>query len=102
MRILVTGGAGFVGSHLVDGLVSAGYDVRIIDALVDQVHGGKVPAHLNPSAEFIHADLNDRTSVQRALDGVDAVFHEAAEVGIAQSMYEIYRYIKGNDLATAV
>lgn len=100
-RALVTGGAGFVGSHLVDSLVSAGYKVRIIDALVEQVHGGKIPEHLNPDAEFIHANLNDREAVAKALHGVEVVFHQAAEVGIAQSMYEIHRYVHGNDLATA-
>jgi dTDP-L-rhamnose 4-epimerase len=102
MKILVTGGAGFVGSHLVDGLIAAGHEVRIIDALVDQVHRGRVPAYLNRHAEFVHADLNDRAEVSNALDGVEAVFHEAAKVGIAQSMYEIYRYVRGNDLGTAV
>ena len=102
MKVLVTGGAGFVGSHLVDALVEAGHDVRILDSLVEQVHGGKAPDHINPNAEFIHADLCDAHEVKRALNDVDIVYHQAAEVGIAQSMYEITRYVRGNDLGTAV
>lgn len=102
MNILVTGGAGFVGSHLTDELVRQGHTVRIIDSLVEQVHGGRPPEHLNRHAEFVHADLCDADAVKRALDGVEVVYHQAAEVGIAQSMYEIVRYVKGNDLGTAV
>jgi dTDP-L-rhamnose 4-epimerase len=102
INILVTGGAGFVGSHLTDALVEKGHRVRVIDSLVEQVHGGCVPEHLNKNAEFIHADLCDADAVKKALDGIDVVYHQAAEVGIAQSMYEIVRYVKGNDLGTAV
>jgi dTDP-L-rhamnose 4-epimerase len=102
MKVLVTGGAGFIGSHIVDLLVESGHDVKIIDSLVEQVHGGSVPEHLNPDAEFIHADLCDQDAVGRALDGVEAVCHQAAEVGIAQSMYDISRYARANDLGTAV
>ena len=100
--ILVTGGAGFIGSHLVDALVDQGHRVRILDSLVDQVHGGKTPEHLNPKAEFIRGDVCDAEAVARALDGIDVVYHEAAEVGVGQSMYEIVRYVKANDLGTAV
>lgn len=102
MNVLVTGGAGFVGSHLVDKLDEKGFNVRILDSLVEQVHGGRVPEHLNSDAEFIHADLCDADAVKKALDGIDVVYHQAAEVGIAQSMYEITRYVKANDLGTAV
>jgi dTDP-L-rhamnose 4-epimerase len=102
MNILVTGGAGFIGSHLVDALVEQGHRVRILDSLVGQVHGGSVPVHLNPQAEFIEADVCDVAAVSKALDGIDVVFHEAAEVGVGQSMYEIVRYVKANDLGTAV
>ena len=85
--MLVTGGAGFIGSHLVDALVGEGHRVRILDALVPQVHGDAVPPHLNPNAEFLRADVCSRDAVDNALEGIDAVFHEAAEVGVGQSMY---------------
>jgi len=102
MNILVTGGAGFIGSHLVDGLVAKGHSVRILDSLVEQVHGDGVPPHLNQSAEFIRGDVCDAATVAKALDGIDVVYHQAAEVGVGQSMYEIVRYVKANDLGTAV
>jgi dTDP-L-rhamnose 4-epimerase len=100
--VLVTGGAGFIGSHLVDELIARGYRVRILDSLVSQVHGEQLPSYLNPKAEFIQGDVCDRSLVNKALDGVDAVFHEAAEVGVGQSMYELRRYVEANDLGTAV
>jgi dTDP-L-rhamnose 4-epimerase len=100
-NILVTGGAGFIGSHLVDALIERGHRVRILDSLVEQVHGGKVPEHLNKNAEFIQADVCDAEAVAKALDGIDVIYHEAAEVGVGQSMYEIVRYVKANDLGTA-
>src|SRR5690606_23300084 len=102
LGILVTGGAGFIGSHLVDALVERGHRVRIFDSLVEQVHGGKVPEHLNADAEFVRGDMCDAEAVRTALDGIDVVYHQAAEVGVAQSMYEIVRYVKANDLGTAV
>lgn len=102
-NVLVTGGAGFIGSHLVDALVDQGHRVRVLDALVSQVHGENAgPTYLNPGAEFIQADICDRNAVAAALDGIDIVFHEAAEVGVGQSMYEIERYVRANDLGTAV
>ena len=100
--ILVTGGAGFIGSHLVDALIERGHRVRILDDLVSQVHGDKPPAHLNPKAEFIRADVNDRAALQKALEGVSVVYHEAAEVGVGQSMYEPERYMRANTLGTTV
>ncbi|HMJ07840.1 MAG TPA: NAD-dependent epimerase/dehydratase family protein [Pyrinomonadaceae bacterium] len=101
-NILVTGGAGFIGSHLVDALVERGHRVRILDSIVEQVHGGDVPEHLNKEAEFIRGDVCDADVVAKSLEGIDVVYHEAAEVGVGQSMYEIVRYVKANDLGTAV
>jgi dTDP-L-rhamnose 4-epimerase len=102
-NVLVTGGAGFIGSHLVDGLVNQGHRVRVLDALVEQVHGANAaPNHVNPEAEFVRGDVCDRAAVDAALEGIDVVFHEAAEVGVGQSMYEIERYVRANDLGTAV
>jgi len=102
LNVLVTGGAGFVGSHLVDALVEKGHRVRILDSLVEQVHHGKIPEYLNKNAEFIKADVADADAVAKALDGIDAVYHQAAAVGVVQSMYEIPRFVKANDLGTAV
>jgi dTDP-L-rhamnose 4-epimerase len=101
-KILVTGGAGFIGSHLTDALIERGHQVRVLDLLVPQVHSNGTAQYLNPKAEFIHGDVCDAGTVQRALDGVEAVFHEAAEVGVGQSMYEIDRYVRANDLGTGV
>ena len=102
MNILVTGGAGFIGSHLVDALIERGHTVRILDSLVEQVHGGGAPSHLSKEAEFVKADVCDAEAVRVALDDIDVVYHQAAEVGVGQSMYEIVRYVKANDLGTAV
>lgn len=102
MNILVTGGAGFIGSHLVDALVAQGHRVRILDSLVEQVHGASAPPHLNHGAEFIQGDVCDAEAVAAALNDIDVVYHQAAEVGVGQSMYEIVRYVKANDLGTAV
>ena len=101
-NILVTGGAGFIGSHLVDALIEKGHQVRILDSLVSQVHEDGLPEHLNPSAEFVRGDVCDPTIVEKALEDVNVVFHEAAEVGVGQSMYEVQRYVRANDLGTAV
>ena len=103
LTVLVTGGAGFIGSHLVDALVARGHQVRILDSLVPQVHGqAAAPRYLNPAAEFVRGDVTDRAAVERAVEGVDAVFHQAAEVGVGQSMYEIQKYVGANDFGTAV
>ena len=100
-NVLVTGGAGFIGSHLVDALVGQGHRVRVLDCLVSQVHGGKKPVHLNRYAEFVFGDVGDVDALKRALKGVDVVYHKAAEVGVGQSMYEMQRYVRGNSLATS-
>lgn len=102
MNILVTGGAGFIGSHLVDALLERGHHVRVLDSLVEQVHGATPPSHLNPKAEFIKGDVCDAEIVAKALDGIEVIYHQAAEVGVGQSMYEIVKYVKANDLGTAV
>src|SRR6266446_2875106 len=100
--ILVTGGAGFIGSHLVDALVEQGHRVRVLDAVVPQVHTGNEPEFLNQKSEFLRGDICDRTLVQKALDGVSVVFHQAAEVGVGQSMYEMERYVRANTLGTSI
>jgi len=102
-RVLVTGGAGFIGSYLVDTLVREGYGVRVFDSLEPQVHGtgGRAPEFLNPSAELVVGDVRDRIALQGALDGIDVVFHCAAAVGVGQSMYEIHRYVEANTLGGA-
>jgi dTDP-L-rhamnose 4-epimerase len=104
VKILVTGGAGFIGSHLVDALLGAGHRVRVLDSLDPQVHGpgAKPPAHLDPRAELIVGDVRDARAVARALDGVEAVFHEAAAVGVGQSMYQIEHYVSVNSVGAAV
>jgi len=98
--ILVTGGAGFIGSFTVELLVEKGYDTRILDNLEPQVHG-KAPDYLNPAAEFIRGDIRNRVELKNAIEGVDAVFHLAAAVGVGQSMYEIDKYVSVNTQSTA-
>jgi dTDP-L-rhamnose 4-epimerase len=105
-KVLVTGGAGFIGSFIVDELLRQGYDVRVFDSLETQVHGplreqGRAPEYLAPEAEFVVGDVRDRDAVVSALDGVDFLYHEAAAVGVPQSMYEIRRYTDINSLGGA-
>ncbi|RWD38651.1 SDR family NAD(P)-dependent oxidoreductase [Mesorhizobium sp.] len=99
-RILVTGGCGFIGRHVAQELVEHGYAVCILDALLEQVHGSGAIG-LPAGAELIKGDVRDRDAVAEALQGVDAIIHLAAEVGVGQSMYEIARYVGANDLGTA-
>jgi dTDP-L-rhamnose 4-epimerase len=99
-RILVTGGAGFIGSHLVDSLVKSGHVVKILDNLEPQVHS-KIPDYLNKDAQFIHGDIRNDDDVKKALKGIDIVFHLAAMVGVGQSMYQIQKYTEVNTQATA-
>jgi dTDP-L-rhamnose 4-epimerase len=100
-RILITGGAGFVGSHLADGLLRAGYDVRVLDALNPQVHPDGPPSYLSPEVELMTGDVRDPNCLKEALRGVDVAFHFAACVGVGQSMYEISRYMSVNTGGTA-
>jgi len=101
--VLVTGGAGFIGSHLADELLAHGYRVRAFDNLVHQVHSsGDRPEYLDPDVELVYGDIRDREAVGRALVGVDAVVHFAARVGVGQSMYEIVDYAAANTQGTAV
>ena len=101
-KILVTGGAGFVGSFLIDALIERGHEVISIDSLEDQVHKGRRPLYLNPRCEYYWARCSDRDLLRRVLPTIDVVFHLAAIVGVGQSMYEIARYTEGNTMATAV
>ncbi len=101
--ILITGGAGFIGSHLADELILNGYKVRVIDSLLPQVHGRsqKRPTYLDDDVELIVGDIRNEKLLARALEGVDAVFHLAAAVGVGQSMYQIANYSDANCLGTA-
>jgi len=102
VNVLVTGGAGFVGRHLVKRLVGAGYSVRVLDSLSEQVHGpSATPPPDLAGAEFVHGDVRDADCLASVLVGVDAVVHLAAETGVGQSMYEVERYVDANDRGTA-
>ena len=101
--VLITGGAGFIGSHLADALLARGQRVRALDSLIPQVHGDSVPpVYLSDDVELVQGDVRDADAMQRALDGVDSVVHLAARVGVGQSMYELVEYTSANSLGTAV
>ena len=95
-HILITGGAGFIGSFLTDELIKKGYTVRILDNLEPQVHGKKKPSYLNPKAEFIKGDVQNYITFKKALKDIDIVFHLAAKVGVGQSNYQIKNYSDAN------
>jgi dTDP-L-rhamnose 4-epimerase len=101
-RILITGGAGFVGSHLADELLDGDYEVRALDNLSEQVHGSnrERPSYLAKDVELMVGDVRDPDAVSKALDGVDAVFHLAAAVGVGQSMYRVADYLDVNCVGT--
>ena len=102
-RVLVTGGAGFIGCHVAGALLSEGYQVRVLDSLIEQVHARGAPLHpVLDEVELIRADVRDFDRVAASLEDVDLVVHLAAEVGVGQSMYAIDRYVSVNDEGTAV
>jgi dTDP-L-rhamnose 4-epimerase len=100
-RVLVTGGAGFIGSHLVDALLARGHRVRVLDNLVAQAHPTGRARHLSSEAELVHEDLRERAAVDRALDGISTVFHLGGMVGNGQSMVELRLYTDANVVGTA-
>lgn len=101
-KILITGGAGFIGSHVADDLLAHSFNVRVLDDLSDQVHVTRLrPDYLSADVELIQGDVRDTGLLKRALQGVDAVFHFAARVGVGQSMYEIAEYTSVNNQGTA-
>jgi len=100
MKVLVTGGAGFIGSHTVDLLVEKGFDIVILDNLEPQVHGNRMPDYLNPKAKFVLGDITNSDSWKKVLKNVDAIIHLAAMVGVGQSMYQPVRYLNVNTLGT--
>ncbi len=103
-KVLITGGAGFIGSHVADELLERGYAVRVLDNLTPQVHGDRrtPPEYLSKDVEFIYGDIRDSRAVAYAASGVDAVIHLAAAVGVGQSMYKIAQYTSVNNEGTAV
>jgi dTDP-L-rhamnose 4-epimerase len=102
-KTLVTGGAGFVGSHLVDALLARGDSVRVFDNLDPQVHGTerRRPPWLSAEAELVRGDMRDAAAVRDSLRGVEVVYHLAAAVGVGQSMYQVADYTAVNTLGTA-
>jgi dTDP-L-rhamnose 4-epimerase len=103
-KVLITGGAGFIGSHLVDELLTNGYSIRVLDNLSEQIHGpGKQPPrYLNEEAELIIGDVRNPNDVAKALRNVDMVVHLAASVGVGQSMYMVRDYMDVNTVGTSV
>ncbi|MCA1602905.1 MAG: NAD-dependent epimerase/dehydratase family protein, partial [Acidobacteria bacterium] len=103
-KVLITGGAGFVGSHLADELLERGYHIRALDNLAPQVHGpaARRPNYLGDDVELVIGDVRTEDTVAKALRGIDAVYHFAATVGVGQSMYQIAEYTSVNGEGTAI
>src|SRR3954471_10084962 len=102
-KILITGGAGFIGRHVAQKILDTGRSVRVLDSLIAQVHPTRHrPDELASEVELITGDIRDADAIRRALNGVDAVIHLAAEVGVGQSMYAVDRYTSVNEYGTAV
>src|SRR4051812_7712617 len=99
-RVLITGGGGFIWSHLADELIDKGYQVRCLDNLSPQVHGPDAvrPNYLHPDVELMIGDVRNAEAVRKALVGIDVVFHFASMVGVGQSMYEVAEYTSVNNL----
>ncbi len=95
-NILVTGGAGFIGSFIVDELIRKGHSVRVYDNLEPRIHNGKIPAYMNKDAEFVKGDVRDYEVFSKALEDIDVVFHEAALVGIEPSIKEPKKFVDVN------
>src|SRR5437667_8944715 len=100
-KVLITGGAGFVGSHTADALLEAGHNVRIFDSLDSQVHSAGIFSYIPEGAEFVLGDVRNRTQLSKAVKDVDVIFHLAAAVGVGQSLYRIAHYTAINNLGTA-
>ena len=100
-KVLVTGGAGFIGSFIVDKLIKEGNDVRILDNLEPQVHQGNFPDYLNKKAQFIKGDVTNPEDLKKSMEDIEIVIHDAAMVGVGQSMYQIERYVNANSMGTA-
>lgn len=101
-NVLVTGGAGFIGSFIVDELIKEGHFVRILDNLEPQVHAGKIPNYLAKKAEFVKGDVSNYSDFSKALDNIQIVFHEAALVGIEPSMKNVKKFVAANSLGTSI
>jgi len=102
-HVLVTGGAGYIGSHLVDALVAREYRVTVLDNLEPQVHrSGTWPSYANPRAEYVRGDVRDRAAFEPLVLAADAVVHFGAAVSVGQSMYQIDRYVDVNTRGTAL
>ncbi len=102
-KVLITGGAGFIGRAVARELLQRGHSVRVLDSLIEQVHGDRDrPEDFPEDAELVRADVRNGDLVTKALQGIDSVIHLAAEVGVGQSMYAVERYTSVNDVGTAV